>query len=80
MLVALMPAHRTGRDPPIRATFDQRDIARISPESFAIVPRDKPERFDQVAASTIPTRTRVLQRTCLNASTNGRSTKRTPSE
>jgi hypothetical protein len=42
-LVALMAAHRTGRDVPIPTTFDHGDTVRIGPGNFAIVPTDKPE-------------------------------------
>ena len=43
-IAALIAAHRTGRDLPIPATFDQRDIACIDSEPFAIVPTDKRKR------------------------------------
>jgi hypothetical protein len=46
-LVALMAAHRTGRDLPIPTTFDQGETARIGPGNFVIVPTDKPEQFDE---------------------------------
>jgi hypothetical protein len=52
-IVALMAAHRTGKDRPIPATSAQRDIACISLEAFSIVPTDKPKRFDQATASTM---------------------------
>jgi len=47
-LVALMAAHRTGRDLPIPATFDQGGIVRIGPGNLPIVPTDKPEQCDEV--------------------------------
>jgi hypothetical protein len=49
-LVALMAAHRTGRNLPISATIDQGDIARIGPGHFVIVPADKPERVCEAYA------------------------------
>jgi hypothetical protein len=43
-----MAAHRIGRDSPIPAAFDLRDIVRIGPA----MPTDKPEQFDEVCRVT----------------------------
>jgi hypothetical protein len=52
-IAALMAAHRTGRDRPIPATLDQTDIALISPDPFAVMLTNEPERFYKATKVTI---------------------------